>query len=327
MSASVILVTGGAGFIGSHVCKQLAREGFQPLVIDDLSTGHEEAVRWGPLVQIDVRDTDRVTEVLQQFQIETVMHFAASAYVGESVMQPLRYYDNNVGGMISLMKACQQADVSRVIFSSSCATYGAPSHQPIGEETLQTPTNPYGRTKLACEQILRDVGRANGMRHAILRYFNAAGCDPEGELCERHDPETHIIPLALMTAAGQRQQFSVFGRDYATPDGTCVRDYIHVTDLAVGHVAALKHLLSGGESLSVNLGTGHGHSVLEIINKIEQMATCKMPVVFEDRRAGDPPILVADPDRARDLLGFQARHSQLETILRDAAPSFGVHVS
>lgn len=326
MSGKPVLVTGGAGYIGSHVCKYLSRSGYVPIVIDNLSVGHETAVKWGPLIQVDTRDTSAVKETLTKYGVELVMHFAASAYVGESVKHPISYYDNNVVGMVSLLKACQDSDVAGFILSSSCATYGTPDIVPISEETSQNPVNPYGKTKLICEHILRDVQAAHGMRFAALRYFNAAGADPEGELSERHSPETHVIPLALMAASGQIDRLEVFGIDYPTPDGSCIRDYIHVQDLARGHVAALKRLESEAESFSVNLGSGKGHSVLELVASIESLCGKRLPVKYEPRRAGDPPILVADPLKARKLLNFVAERSDLETLIRDAAPSFGVQL-
>ncbi|SLN38382.1 UDP-glucose 4-epimerase [Roseovarius gaetbuli] len=327
MTGKPVLVTGGAGYIGSHVCKHLSRSGYTPVVIDNLSVGHATAVKWGPLIEADIRDTAAVASALAKYGIEMVMHFAASAYVGESVKHPITYYDNNVGGMISLVKACQEGDVRTFILSSSCATYGTPEIIPISEQTPQRPVNPYGETKLICEHILRDVEAAHGMRFAALRYFNAAGADPEGELCERHAPETHVIPLALMAASGRITEFEVYGTDYPTPDGSCVRDYIHVQDLARGHVAALARLEAGAESFAVNLGSGKGHSVLELLALIERLSGKRLPVRHQPRRIGDPAILVADPSKARALLDLTAERSDLETLIRDAAPSFGVEVA
>lgn len=327
MKNARILVTGGAGYIGSHVCKYLHRQGYQPVVIDNLSVGHSDAVKWGPLVVSDIRDTSALEATLSAHGIDVVMHFAASAYVGDSVREPVAYYDNNVGGMISLMKACRAKGVKAVILSSSCATYGIPDSVPISETTLQRPVNPYGRTKLMCEQILQDAQKAHGIRYAALRYFNAAGADPEGDLFERHDPETHVIPLALMAAYGQRDSFDVLGTDYPTPDGSCIRDFIHVEDLARGHVAALERLLAGADSFEVNLGTGKGHSVLELIAAIERLTERRMPVRHQPRRDGDPPVLVADPKKAQQLLGVTAMRSDLDTLIRDAALAFRECVS
>ncbi|MYM55935.1 UDP-glucose 4-epimerase GalE [Thalassovita mangrovi] len=317
-----ILVTGGAGYIGSHACKALARAGHHPVVIDNLSRGHADAVKWGPLVQADLRDTDKVREALRLHGIEAVIHFAAFAYVGESTQKPGLYYDNNLGGMMSLLNAMRAEGIGEIVFSSSCATYGIPETQPITETAPQDPINPYGRTKLICEWMLRDAAAAWGLRFAALRYFNAAGADPEGEIGERHDPETHILPLTLLAAAGQGA-LKLFGEDYPTPDGTCIRDYIHVTDLARAHVLALDHLGGGGDSLAVNLGTGTGHSVREVIDAVERVTGREVPVVTSPRRAGDPPVLTADPSRAADLLGFRAEYTDLDRIVAHAAPWFG----
>lgn len=318
-----VLVTGGAGFIGSHCCKALAVAGRRPVVYDDLSRGHADAVKWGPLVQGDLRDTAGLAEALRAHRIDAVIHFAAFAYVGESGTEPLLYYDNNVGGMISLLDAMQRAGVSRIIFSSSCATYGIPKQLPMGEDAPQAPINPYGRTKLACEWILRDVAQARGLQFAALRYFNAAGADPDGEIGERHDPETHLIPLALMAASGQAGPLKVFGTDYDTPDGTCIRDYIHVYDLAEAHLLALSHLSAGGGNLALNLGTGQGHSVREVIAAVERVTGRAVPCEDAPRRPGDPAELTADPTRARDVLGLAPRYAALDEIVSHAAPWFG----
>lgn len=322
-SGPAILVTGGAGFIGSHTCKALARAGFLPVAFDNLSTGHRDAVRYGPFVPGDVRDAAAVERAIRLHDAEAVIHFAASAYVGESMTNPGLYYDNNLGGMIGLIAGCHAAGVDRIVFSSSCATYGIPDRLPIAETTPQVPINPYGRTKLICEGMLADHARAHGLRFAALRYFNAAGADPEGELFERHEPETHLIPLALRAATGQGPALQVFGTDYPTPDGTCIRDYIHVSDLARAHVLALKHLLAGGGTLRLNLGTGKGLSVRQIIAGIEALTGRRMPVIWSPRRPGDPPALVADPREARVKLGFVASSSDLATLLADAALAYG----
>lgn len=321
---AAILVTGGAGFIGSHTCKALRSAGFLPVTFDNLSTGHADAVRFGPLVRGDVRDAAAVSAVLKEYAAKAVIHFAASAYVGESMAEPGRYYDNNLAGMVGLLNGCRSAAVDRIVFSSSCATYGVPDRLPITETSAQRPINPYGRTKLVCEWMLADHAAAHLLRYAALRYFNAAGADPEGEIGERHDPETHLLPLALRAASGQGAPLQVFGTDYPTPDGTCIRDYIHVADLARAHVLALRHLLRGGESLAVNLGTGTGLSIRQIIAGIEAMTGRPVPVVWGPRRAGDPPALVADPSEARDRLGFVAQRSDLQSLLTDAAPWFGL---
>ncbi|KCV80875.1 UDP-galactose 4-epimerase [Actibacterium atlanticum] len=319
-----IMVTGGAGFIGSHACKALASAGYMPVVVDNLSTGHADSVKWGPYYNIDVRDTPAILRVIARYDIQGVMHFAASAYVGESVEDPQKYYDNNVGGMLSLLSACAKASVRELIFSSSCATYGIPDQLPITENSPQHPINPYGRTKLIGEHMLMDYAARYGFSYGILRYFNACGADPDGDLAERHDPETHLIPLALMSASGLRGALQVFGTDYDTPDGSCVRDYIHVSDLARGHVMAMQHLLQGGPSLTLNLGSGRGYSVLEVAQAVKQVSGRKVPLTLTDRRPGDPPSLMADPTQAQRLLGFKTERSALDQIICDAAPYFGL---
>ncbi|MFC2969128.1 UDP-glucose 4-epimerase GalE [Acidimangrovimonas pyrenivorans] len=320
-----VLVTGGAGFIGSHACKALAAAGARPVVLDDLSTGHADAVRWGPLVRADVRDRAAVRAALTEHEATCVLHFAGKAYVDESVRDPAKYYDNNVGGMIGLLAGCTAAGVDRIVFSSSCATYGVPERLPITEATPQRPITPYGRTKLICEQMLRDHDDAHGLRHVSLRYFNAAGADPEGEIGERHDPETHLIPRALLAAAGQAPALKVFGTDYPTPDGTCIRDYIHVSDLARAHVRAIEHLMmGGGGSLALNLGSGKGLSVHEIAATVEAVTGRAVPVEAAPRRPGDPPELTADPGLAARLWGFRSERSGIAEIVRDAAPWFGL---
>ncbi|WP_284164371.1 UDP-glucose 4-epimerase GalE [Frigidibacter sp. SD6-1] len=323
VSNSRVLVTGGAGFIGAHACKALAEAGALPVAYDNLSTGHQDAVHWGPLVRGDVRDRGALASALKQFRIDTILHFAASAYVGESVADPALYYDNNVNGMVTLLDAARAAGVTQIVFSSSCATYGVPELLPISEYTPQAPINPYGRTKLICEQMLKDYGAAYGIRHVALRYFNAAGADPSGVIGERHEPETHLLPLALRAAAGG-QPLNVFGTDYDTPDGTCIRDYVHVSDLARGHLLALAYLHAGGKSTALNLGSGRGHSVLEVCAAIERVTGCAVPLQFGPRRAGDPPVLTADPALAARILGFRTRLSDIDTIVSHAAPWFGL---
>ncbi|MGR3759891.1 UDP-glucose 4-epimerase GalE [Roseobacteraceae bacterium NS-SX3] len=323
---SPIMVTGGAGFIGSHACKALAAAGHVPVTLDNLSTGHRDAVKWGPLVVADVRDTCAVQRALRMHGVQLVMHFAASAYVGESVRDPALYYSNNTGGMISLLEACRAAGVNQAVFSSSCATYGVPSCLPVSETAPQLPVSPYGYSKLTCEQMLRDYAAAYGLRSVILRYFNAAGADPAGELRERHDPETHLIPLALMAASGRRGPLEIFGTDYATRDGSCERDYIHVSDLARGHVLAAEYLLSGGAGTALNLGSGTGHTVFEVLEAIRLLTGRPVPYRTAPRRPGDPEALTADPRRAREVLGFETRLSDLGQIIRDAAPGSGLRL-
>ena len=326
MSGKPIIVTGGAGFIGSHACKSLAEAGYLPVTIDNLSTGHADAVKWGPLEKIDIRNTDAIADVLHHYRPVVVMHFAALAYVAESMNAPDLYYDNNVGGMISLLTAMKTEQLNKLVFSSSCATYGVPDLVPIRETTLQKPINPYGHTKLIGEMMVRDHAAAFGLRYVILRYFNAAGADSAGELRERHDPETHLIPLALMASAGTLDRLKIFGTDYDTPDGTCIRDYIHVSDLVEAHRLALVHLEKAGKNLVLNLGSGDGVSIIDIIQAITRMTGRPVPHTNAPRRPGDPAKLVAATDEAKRILGFSARHSDIETILRDAAPHFGLEV-
>ncbi|MBP1886686.1 UDP-glucose 4-epimerase GalE [Sinorhizobium mexicanum] len=324
MNAPRILVTGGAGYIGSHTAKLLRLEGIEPVVYDNLSTGNRSAVRWGPFVQGDILDTARLVEVMEQYQPAAIIHFAASAYVGESVADPAKYYNNNVRGTLSLLDACRQTGLDKIIFSSSCATYGVPAVLPIDEATPQAPINPYGKTKLMAENMLADYAAAFGLNYVSLRYFNACGADPEGDLGEWHDPETHLIPRALMAAAGKIPHLEIFGDDYDTSDGTCVRDYIHVADLARAHALAYRHLASGGANLALNLGTGRGCSIKEVLQAISEVTGHDVPVMFRRRRCGDPPALYADAALAHRTLGFLPRYSDLETIVRTAAPFFGL---
>jgi UDP-arabinose 4-epimerase len=319
-----ILVTGGAGYIGSHTAKLLSSRGFVPIVYDNLTTGHQSSVRWGPLVHGDILDTDRLAGTMAEYEPKAVIHFAASAYVGESVENPSKYYRNNVIGTQSLLDACHRTNVGEIIFSSSCATYGVPPVLPITETTPQNPINPYGRTKLIAEQMLQDYAAAYGTRYVILRYFNACGADPDGELGEWHDPETHLIPRALLTAAGRIPHLPIFGNDYDTQDGTCIRDYIHVSDLARAHVLALDYLERGGEDLAVNLGTGRGSSIRQILETISRITERDVAIELHSRRPGDPPALYADPTFAQQALRFSAEYSDLETIVRTAAPFFGL---
>lgn len=323
-AANSICLTGGAGYIGSHACLALAARGIKPLTIDNLSTGARDAVRWGPLVNLDLRDTERLTEALISHNVDTVLHFAASAYVGESVGDPLKYYDNNCGGMLSLLTACAAAGVKTFVLSSSCATYGIPDKIPVDETTPQRPINPYGMTKLMCEQMLMDVAPQAGIAYGILRYFNVAGADVSGTLRENHDPETHLIPLTLFAAAGWTPTLKLFGGDYDTPDGSCIRDYVHVSDLVHGHILAFEHLRANGGNLTVNLGSGQGVSNFEIVEMVERLTGCHVPVEIAARRLGDPPVLVADASRAREMLGFVPQRSSLETIVADAARSMGL---
>jgi UDP-arabinose 4-epimerase len=313
-----VLLVGGAGYIGAHTAKLLARQGLLPVVYDDLSLGHREAVKWGPLEVGALADERRLVEVLRQHQPLAVMHFAAFAFVGESVIDPARYYRNNVAGTLTLLEAMRATGLRHLVFSSSCATYGHPEELPIIETSPQRPINPYGRSKLMVEQILGDYSRAYDLRAVCLRYFNAAGADPDGEIGEEHEPETHLIPLVLEVAAGLRPALSVFGRDYPTRDGTCVRDYIHVDDLARAHHLALEYLLAGGASVNLNLGNGAGYSVREVVAAAERVTGRPIPVEYVARRPGDPPELVASHEEARRLLGWRPEASSLEPIIRTA---------
>lgn len=313
-----ILVTGGAGYIGSHTAKALARAGFTPIVLDNLSVGQRHAVRWGPLHVGDTGDTDRVRAILVEERIEAVIHLAASAYVGESISHPQQYFHNNVANTLSLLEDMLAAGVHHFVFSSTCATYGVPRYVPIDEEHPQTPLSPYGESKLFVERALHWYGRAYDLGWVALRYFNAAGADPEGEIGEAHDPETHLIPLAIEAAAGRVAGLDIYGNDYETPDSTAIRDFIHVADLATAHVQALTYLLDGGTSCAVNLGAGLGHSVKEVVKMIETVSRSEVPVRFAARREGDSPVLVADARRAQSVLGWQPRHSDLRTIVEAA---------
>jgi UDP-arabinose 4-epimerase len=313
-----VLVTGGAGYIGSHTAKALANNRHRPVVIDDLSTGHSHNVKWGPLVRANISDTATVRSVIKEYKIESVVHFAGSALLAESVAHPLSYFQNNVGGTLSLLQAMLDAGVKDIVFSSTCATYGLPRAVPITEDETQKPINPYGESKLVIERVLDWMGRAGQLRWAALRYFNAAGADPEGELGEEHEHETHLIPLTIGAALKERDRLQIFGTDYPTPDGTAIRDYIHVTDLASAHICALQYLNRGGESRAINLGTGKGASVLEVIATVKAVSGQAVPTVASPRRPGDPPILVASPDVARKSLQWEACHSSLENIVETA---------
>jgi UDP-arabinose 4-epimerase len=314
-----VLVTGGAGYIGSHVCKALARAGFEPVAYDNLSRGFAYAVKWGPLEQGELADGDRLDAVFNTYAPIAVIHFAAFTYVGESVADPALYFRNNVVGTMSLLDAMRRAGVKPIVFSSTAAVYGEPREVPITESAPQDPVNPYGASKLMVERLLRDYGAAYGVAWTALRYFNAAGADPDGELGENHDPETHAIPLAIDAAIGRRESFSVFGDDYPTPDGSAIRDYIHVADLADAHVLALKYLLADGESDAMNLGVGRGVSVLEICAAVERATGRTLPMRRVARRAGDPPALVAAPERAMKALNWTPRYADIDEIVRHAA--------
>ena len=313
-----ILITGGAGYVGSHCAKALAAAGHEGVVFDNLLFGHREFVRWGPLIEGDIRNASALDAVFSAYRFDAVMHFAALAYVGESVVAPSRYYDVNVGGTRTLLDAMLRAAVRPIVFSSSCAVYGAPDAIPIGEGTVPNPINPYGFSKLVCEHMMDDFGRAHGLKSARLRYFNAAGADPTAEIGEDHNPETHLIPLVLDAASGRRPDITIFGTDYPTPDGTAVRDYVHVCDLARAHVLALEYLLHDGDTIAINLGTGFGASVRQVIDTTRRITGREIAVRDASRRAGDPPVLVADPKKAADVLGWAPQRSDLAAIVADA---------
>jgi len=309
-----VLVVGGAGYIGSHTCLDLANKGFKPVVYDNFSNGHREFVKWGPAEEGDIRDRARLDEVLAKHKPAAILHFAALIEVGESVKDPVSFYENNVIGTLTLLSAAQAAGVKAFVFSSTCATYGLPQSVPLDESHQQVPINPYGRTKYIVEQALADYDQYKGLRSVILRYFNAAGADFEGRIGEWHTPETHAIPLAIDAALGRRQGFKVFGSDYDTRDGTCVRDYIHVLDLADAHVRAVEYLLEGGDSVALNLGTGTGTTVKELLGTIETVSNRPFPVEYVGRREGDSTTLVANNDKARDVLGWSPQYDLTEII-------------
>ena len=313
-----VLVTGGAGYIGSHMVKLLADTGSEVTVLDDLSTGHAEAVRGAQFVRGDIADVAGTQKLLKDRSIEAVVHFAASSLVGESMADPLKYYRRNVGGTVALVQAMRDAGVARIVFSSTAAVYGDPVRTPIDEAHPTQPVNPYGASKLAMERMLADCSAAYGIGAVVLRYFNAAGADPSGELGERHNPETHLIPLVLQAAAGRRPSISVFGNDWPTRDGTCVRDYIHVNDLCDAHLRALDWLGKGGRYEAFNLGNGDGASVLEVIEAARRVTGKPIKIDQAARRAGDPPSLVADAGKARRVLGWKPARAEIEGIVRDA---------
>jgi UDP-arabinose 4-epimerase len=313
-----VLVTGGAGYVGSHAAKALARAGFEPVVFDNLSNGHARSVRWGPFVQGDLANRELLLKTLTGNGIEAVCHFAANAYVGESIGNPRKYFQNNVVNSLNLLDAMLDAGVHKLVFSSSCAVYGEPQHLPIDEEHRRQPISPYGESKWFVEKALQWYGGAYSLQSMSLRYFNASGADPEGELGEVHDPETHAVPLTIQTALGQRPHFEIFGTDYPTPDGTAIRDYIHVTDIADAHVKALQYLFRQSESMALNLGTGAGHSVLEVVAAVERAGGRPVAILKSARRTGDPAVLVADGARARQILGWQPRYSGLDSIVESA---------
>jgi UDP-arabinose 4-epimerase len=315
---SNILITGGAGYIGSHVCKMLAKEGYTPITYDNLSNGNREAVQWGPFEEGDILDQDKLLRVLNKYRPSAVMHFAAFAYVGESIINPKKYYRNNVIGTLNVAECMLKQSINNLIFSSSCATFGVPSTMPINETNIQSPINPYGRSKVASEYIIKDFCSAHGLRSVILRYFNAAGADKDLEIGESHSPETHLIPLLFDACVGVTNKFDLYGDDYDTFDGTCIRDYIHVTDLANAHILAYKKLKQDSKTASYNLGNGKGFSVKQVIDMVEKVTGLVVPFIIDSRRVGDPPILIADSSKARVELSWNPVDSSLENIVESA---------
>lgn len=313
-----VVVTGGAGYIGSHVCKALARAGYDPVTYDNFSRGNRAAVCYGPCEEGDIRDANRLARVCAHYRAIAVIHMAAFAYVRESVENPLAYYENNVGGSLGIVNAMRRCGISAIVFSSTCATYGVARQVPITEEHPTEPINPYGTTKLMVERMLADAEAAYGIRSVSLRYFNAAGSDPEGEIGEWHCPETHVIPLCFMAALGEIEAFTLLGDDHSTPDGTPLRDYIHVSDLAEAHVRALAYLLAGGKSRVLNLGLGNGCSVREVIAAVERVSGLVVPVRTLSRHAADPPVLVSAGVRARNILSFSPKFTDIEVMVTHA---------
>ena len=314
----MILICGGAGYIGSHANKLLAARGYETVVFDNLIYGHREAVKWGTFIKGDLKNPEEIDAVFENYPIDAVMHFAAYAYVGESVAEPEKYYINNVANTLNLLHAMRDHGCSKIIFSSTCATYGEPGKVPITEDMPQEPVNPYGASKFMVERILKDYAKAYDLKYIALRYFNAAGADPEGEIGESHDPETHLIPLVLDAASGKRPDIKVFGTDYPTRDGSCIRDYIHVTDLASAHLLALEYLDNGGDSGCFNLGNEQGTSVLEVIEAVRKVTGRDFKVTRADRRPGDPATLVGSSEKAKQVLGWKPEYGDIETIVEHA---------
>lgn len=313
-----ILVCGGAGYIGSHINKLLNQRGYDTIVFDNLVYGHEECVKWGKLIKGDLENYEEINKVFKENKIDAVFHFAAYAFVGESVTDPSKYYRNNVSNTINLLDAMRENGCDKIIFSSTCATYGEPISLPLTEDMPQNPINPYGSSKLMVEKIFKDFKTAYGLKYAVLRYFNACGADPEVEIGEWHIPETHLIPLVLDAAAGTREDVKVFGTDYPTKDGTCIRDYIHVMDLAQAHLLSLEYLEKGGESDFFNLGNELGTSVLEVIDSVKRVTGKEFNVTLTQRRAGDPPVLVGSSAKAQKVLGWNPKLADIDVIVRDA---------
>lgn len=313
-----ILVAGGAGYIGSHTVKYLMKQGYNTVVVDNLVYGHKEAVLTPNFEQIDLADKEALDKIFKKYKIDAVIHFAAYTYVGESVTQPQKYYWNNVVNTLNLLDAMIENGVKNIVFSSTCATYGNPQYVPIDEKHPQNPINPYGNTKFMMEKIMHDYDRAYGLKYVSLRYFNAAGCDKDGELGESHEPETHLIPLVLKAIKGERDNITVFGTDYDTPDGTCIRDYIHVEDLADAHMLAVEKLFEDKTSHCINLGTGIGTSVMEIIKAAEEVTGKKVPVIYGKRREGDPAKLYASNEKSKEILNWNPKYINVKDLIKTA---------
>jgi UDP-glucose-4-epimerase GalE len=313
-----ILVTGGAGYIGSHTCKVLAEAGYIPIAYDNLSTGNRWSVKWGPLVEGDLGDNDLLRKVIRKYSVSAVIHFAANAYVGESVVNPRKYFENNASNTLHLLGAMLDTGINQIVFSSSCATYGIPDRIPISEKEIQHPISPYGESKLFIERVLRWYADAYDLDWTALRYFNAAGADLKGEIGEHHDPETHLIPLVIQSAMGVRPEVEIYGMNHPTHDGTPIRDYIHVVDLAEAHLLALEYLDKGGKSGALNLGTGNGHSVMEVISAVKRISGLNTPIRPVQKRPGDAPVLVADASQAHQTIGWIPKHKDIHEIVESA---------
>lgn len=318
MGMKTLLITGGAGYIGSHMVKLLSGQGCFPVILDNLSTGHREAVTAGEFVEGDIADAGLLAELCKRYHFDGVMHFASSILVGESMQNPAKYYTNNLQKSIALLNAVVEHDLPSFIFSSTAAIFGEPAYTPIDEAHPKNPVNVYGRTKYIFEQVMQDYARAYGLKIGALRYFNAAGADPDGELGECHTPETHLIPLLLQVARGRKSAIDVFGNDYATIDGTCIRDYVHVTDLCQAHLQLFAYLEQGGNEWDFNLGTGRGYSVYEVVKEVKNVTGKDVPVNAKPRREGDPAVLVADGTKAKDILRWLPERSDITTIIGDA---------
>lgn len=314
----MIFIAGGAGYIGSHTNKSLSKKGYKTVVFDNLVRGHRDFVKWGEFVAGDLEDKEQIRQCFRKYLPNAVMHFSSFAYVDESVRNPARYYENNVVNTINLLEVMREFGINHFIFSSSCATYGVPEEMPITENHPQKPINPYGRTKLMVEEILKDYDAAYGLKHINLRYFNAAGADPEGELGERHDPEPHLIPLAIFASLGLRDDIKIFGTDYPTRDGSCIRDYIHVTDLADAHIKALEFLKKENRSDSFNLGNSRGYTVREVINTVMKLSGTNFSVIETSRRTGDPVELIGSSEKARTVFGWNPKFWEIDTIIETA---------